>query len=87
MRSTTLTFGLLGVAGLAAAAAVASPYVPLTEDHLHPEPIVIEVPQEDLSRCIATLEQVFIGPVVDATVQSAALDPAERGPTVTCVAK
>ncbi len=72
---------------IGASAAVASPFVPLTEDHLAPEPIVIEVPQEDLARCIATLEQVFLGPVTEATVQSISLTPEERGPEVTCVAK
>ncbi|MCA0043016.1 hypothetical protein [Celeribacter litoreus] len=87
MTASVLRFAQLACAGatVGIGAAIASPYVPLTDEHLNPEPIVIEVPAEDLARCIATLEQVFFGPVTDATVQSVSLDPAERGPEVTCV--
>ncbi|WP_321364034.1 hypothetical protein [uncultured Celeribacter sp.] len=73
------------ISALLAGAAVAAPYVPLTEDHLNPEPVLIKVPAEDLDRCVATLEQVFLGPVEQAAVQSASLTEAQAGPTVRCV--
>ena len=89
MRWKTLKLAAVALAAPAglAVAAVAAPFVPLTPEHLNPEPVVIEVPQEDLQRCIETLQQVFISPVEGASVQTASLSPAERGPTVTCVAK
>jgi hypothetical protein len=46
--------------------------------------IVIKVPAEDLQRCIATLDAVFMAPVRDAQVQTASLTPEERGQTVRC---
>ncbi|WP_460274924.1 hypothetical protein [Celeribacter sp. ULVN23_4] len=47
--------------------------------------IVIAVPEADLQRCIASLDAVFMGPVVDAQVQTASLSLDKNGPTVRCV--
>ncbi|WP_417263559.1 hypothetical protein [Celeribacter sp.] len=85
MTKTTKILALICAA--LAGAAMASPYVPLSDEHLNPEPVLIKVPAEDLDRCVATLEQVFLGPVEQATVQSASLTEAEAGPTVRCVAE
>ncbi|WP_226549802.1 hypothetical protein [Celeribacter naphthalenivorans] len=85
MTKTTKILALICAA--LAGAAMASPYVPLSDEHLNPEPVLIKVPAEDLDRCVATLEQVFLGPVEQATVQSASLTKAEAGPTVRCVAE
>ncbi|ATG49562.1 hypothetical protein [Celeribacter ethanolicus] len=49
--------------------------------------IVIKVPAEDLDRCIATLDAVFMAPVQDAQVQTASLSPAQAGQTVRCEAE
>ena len=85
MTKTTKILALICAA--LAGAAMASPYVPLSEEHLNPEPVLIKVPAEDLDRCISTLEQVFFAPVEQATVQSASLTAAQAGPTVRCVAE
>lgn len=71
---------------LSTLSAGASPYVPLTEEHLNPEPIVIEVPREDLEMCIATLQSVFSAPVSVDIVQSASVTEFP-GPQVTCKVK
>ncbi|GAA3853882.1 hypothetical protein [Celeribacter arenosi] len=77
---------------VAAGSALASPYVPMSyvpvsQEHAGVEPVVIVVPASELSRCLETLEQVFIAPVEDATVQSASLSAQVSGPAVTCVAE
>lgn len=60
--------------------------MPSVETLLAPpsELIVIKVPAKDLSRCVATLEQVFFSPVEGGEVQSASLSPEQIGPTVRC---
>ncbi|MGC8201980.1 hypothetical protein ACP2AV_04675 [Aliiroseovarius sp. PTFE2010] len=66
--------------------AVASPYVPLTEEHLEPGVVEIEVSAEDLARCRVTVEQVLTTSPVPPTahLQPAATTPF-TGPSVVCV--
>jgi|GEM_PF-3178434 hypothetical protein len=60
---------------------------PLTQAESGEDVIVIKVPAEDLQRCINTLDQVFLGPVTDASVQSVSLSADQSGPIVRCEAE
>ena len=69
-------------------AAGASPYVPLTAEHMDPSPVIIEVPAQDLARCTATVAQVLSSPLDHPNDPVAvAMPSAFTGPSVTCVAK
>ena len=77
---------------VAAGSALASPYVPMSQERAGGapaggEPVVIVVPASELSRCLETLEQVFIAPVKGDTVQSVSLSAQVNAPEVTCVAE
>lgn len=85
MRKKTMQFGLVGAAVLVAAAAVASPFVMPVAVLPAPEVVEIVVSAEDYERCVATLEQVFLGPVIGGEVQTVALEPDDAVPTVACV--
>lgn len=65
-----------------------SPYVPLTAEHMDPTPVIIEVPAQDLARCMATVAQVLSSPLdhPDDPV-AVAVSSAYTGPSVTCVVK
>lgn len=84
----------VGLAGLGAGAAIGSPYVPLTEEHLNPGVIEIEVAPDELARCRLTVEQVLTSspapgaalPPSGGAVQAAVAD-AYVGPQVVCVSR
>lgn len=84
MRKKTMQLGVVGAVVLAAAA-VASPFVMPVAVPPAPEVVEIVVPAGDYARCVATLEQVFLGPVIGGEVQTVALEPDGTVPTVACV--